>query len=512
MGGPGRTRKRNGSSLCNGYLKRSPLQTPQNVLNSIAQHARFADQARFRLVCNNWRDAHRAESFSHRVTVQYEPDWDKTAEMIKRLFPSIIVVVVVDDFQVVTAVLDSPLCDKVLYSSQTDAVLSWQLSSKCAMLDRALDVKDLFSKVQELLDISAYRQRLELRLSLRASHARVQTVQTAIHELQATIRELHVVESLPMFVTSAFPLHHLRALAFTLPYNPRGDYRAAILSLPSLESVHVHANTANATLSVPFFLSVLLCIPGVVTLKVSTLGNYVTLSAASLQHVTNLQLGSGVTIDHVPAVLQHLRLQALHNSWSGMLPVFQELEQLDRRLDLTLDTFSLEALLQLPTNLESLTLLQHLEQPSSDIKQMSDCHSAFSRLSDLKELVIADFVTPYISYVLKGLVFPHVHTLGFCLASAAPNPIFIMDPDFEHVVFSVVSPTPELSFPNLQHVRVYSAVGKPMTPALLYCTWMGKRFLKQLRSVICYYSPFVLTVCDIPDCNIILKPGTQLGI
>ena len=505
---PGKTRRRFGSSLCSSHLKSSSLQIPQNVLNSIANQSCFADQARFRLVCNSWKDAHSCQDLSHRVTLQYQPDWEIPAKKIKQVCPSTTVVVVVDNLRVVPKVLGSSVCDKVQYRSPPDAEHFWRLSSHCGTLDRVLQFKDFLNKAQELFNTSDYRQRLELCLSLRSEHAGLPAVQIVIRKLQAIICELHVVDSLAVCATNTFPLHHLRALAFTLPYKPSRGYQAAMVSLPSLEFLHVHANTAKAAACIPSFLKVLPNMQTVSSLRISTLSNFLALPVASLQHVTYLQLGSGVTITKVPAVLRHLRLQALHNDVLWMWPVFQELEQLDRRLAFTLDTFSW-ALLHLPTNLEELTILQHVEQPSSDHMELSLCHSIFSRLSNLKVLVLADFVTPYISYALKGLIFPHVHTFGFCLASANPNPMHLMDGDSE--VFMVFPPTPEVVFPNVQHLRVYSTESNPTKRVRLHCTWMHKHFFTQLQTLTCYYSPSVLTLCDIPSCPIVFKPGIILG-
>lgn len=487
------------------------------MLSDIAHQLHLGNQAKFRLVCKSWRDAHQAQTLCHRVTLQFQPDWKTSAQTIRQICPSIIVVVVVNNIKVVPAVLDSPLCDKVLYSSPPDAVHTWKLSSHCGTLDRALDFKEFLNKVQELLNIPDYRHRLELCLSLRAAHAGLQAVQTALRKLQAALCELHVVESLAVCATNAFPLNHIKALAFTLPYKPGRSYQAAIVSLPSLESLHVHANTAKAACCIPHFLKILLQIQTVSVLKVSTLSNCLTLSATSLQHVTYLQLGSGVTVNKMPAALQHLRLQALHRDLLGILPVFQELEQLDRQLEVTLDTFSPVALLHLPTNLERLTLLQQLQQPSSDSKTMSDCHSALSRLSNLKVLVLADYVTPYISYMLKGLVCPHVHTLGFCLASDFRNSV---DLAADHVsrplIFSVESPmavSVSNVFPNVQYLRIYSAMDKPMTPAVLHCSWIDKPAFKQLRSLTCYCSPVAIQLCDVPNaCCVAFNPGKQLGV
>ena len=482
------------------------VQVPVPVQNNIYGRLSFSAQAAFRAVCRSWRDAYPAYELTHRVIVQHQAGWERAAYSIKQTCPNATLVLVSDCLQDLPNLLANPLCDIVSCSSQPDTADSWQLALRRTMPDRAVDLLRVLRTAECLLQNPFNKRRLNLRLTMRSSHTKVKEVNSAIASVKDALYELRVVESLAQCAASIFPLSQLRVLAFKLPLMPGPGFQAAIVCLPCLQYLQVFADTANATSGIPLFLKVLRSLPQVSSLKICTQAHCVSLSAETLQYVTYLQLGSGVTMDEAPDRLQHLRLEALHRDLLGILPVFRELEQSGKHIDCTLDTFTVAALMLLPANLQSLTLLEPLEQSTSDIRQMSDCRLALDRLKQLKCLVIADFMSSYVGYVLKGLVFSHAHTLGFCLTLHAYSSVTVQGCT-ECRVFSPCNPRPLNVFPNLQNVRVYGPTGGLVQPAIVHCGWLDKSVFTKLCCVICYCSPAIVQLCDVPHaCNIIFKP------
>lgn len=309
---------------------------------------------------------------------------------------------------------------------------------------------------------------LELCLTLRCGHLGSREAQSLVAKLQGAIYGLRVLGSL-VFTANIFPLNHLRVLAFLLTRKAKlTQYWSVLDTIPNLEFLQIYSETEKAAARIPDFLQVMPRLKKVTTLKVATDHFFLCLPAKYLQHVTHLQLGGQVTVDHLPTALRLLRLEVFHDGLNAdvYLPLFWEIDRHDAPIDLSLDNFTAAALQHLPTKLHGLILLQSFEEHSSSVLQMLQFHQAFARLAMLRSLVIADFITPYVSYMLSGLMMHHVDTLSFCLAfHEVPEEERHMDNG--RLVFTPAHPVPISVFPNLSHVRVYAAPDRKMVPARL---------------------------------------------
>ena len=446
------------------------LQVPSHLLDEITSHCNCQDLAHLRLSCKLWRDKLPAKAFTHRVTLQYQSGWEISAQSIRELCPSVVVVLPVNNTKDLLSLVVDPLCDIVSCSPCSENERMWYLASDGVVANKAAELLQLLSPIQQLLADPRLNKRVELRLGLQAGVVQNEKAQAVIDQVQAAVSELRVAGNMAVCAAQVFPIIGLRDLAFALPAKPKmSQYWDAVACLPNLTSLHVYTQTPKANSYMPRFLEVLPSLCRVKLLQVATWGQHLCLSAHSLQHVTQLQLGSGVTIDHLPACLRTLRLQALQIYIEGYLTLFSEVQQQHQTLDLMLDTFTDDALLQLPTNLQSLSLLQSLEQASSTkpcIRKGFNYHLAFAQMSSLQVLIIADFLTPYVSYVLQGLVMERLHTFGFCLASKlVPEEERHMDGG--RLVLTAARPRPVYTFPNLECIIVYDGFERKTKPATL---------------------------------------------
>jgi len=465
------------------------LQVPSHLLDEITHHCNCQDLAHLRLSCRFWRDKLPAKPFTHRVTLQYQSGWELSAQRIRELCPSVVVVLAVNNTKDLLSLVVNPLCDIVSCSPCSKNQQTWDLAIDEVVANKATELLQLLSPIQQVLADPTLNKRVELRLGLKAGVVQKQEAQAVMARVQAAVSELRVAGNLTVCAAQVFPIIGLRDLAFVLPAKPKlSQYWDAVACLPNLTSLHVYTQTSKANSYMPRFLEVLPSLCRVNLLQVATLGQHLCLCAHSLQHVTQLQLGSGVTIDHLPACLRTLRLQALQINIEGYLTLFSEVQQRHQTLDLMLDTFTDDALLQLPTNLQSLSLLKSLEQATSTkpyIQKGLNYHLAFAQMSSLQVLIIADFLTPYVSYVLQGLVMERIHTFGFCLASKlVPEEERHMDGG--RLVLTAARPRPVYTFPNLECIVVYDGFERKIKPTTLNCRWMDTLYFTKLRHIVCY--------------------------
>jgi len=454
------------------------LQVPSHLLDEITSHCNCQDLAHLRLSCKYWRDKLPANAVSHRVTLQYQSGWEVSAQNIRKLCPAVVVVLAVNNTKDLLSLVVDPLCDIVSCSPCAENEHMWDLVSDGAVANKATELLQGLSPIQQVLADPRLNKRVELRLRFKAGVVQSEKAQAVIDQVQAAVSELRVTENLTVCAAQVFPMTGLRDLAFLLPAKPKmSQYWDAVACLPNLTSLHVYTQTPKANSYMPHFLEVLPSLCRVKLLQVATWGQRLCLSAHSLQHVTELQLGSGVTIDHLPACLRTLRLQALQINIEGYLTLFSEVQQRHQTLDLMLDTFTDDALLQLPTNLQSLSLLQPLEQASRTkpcVQEGFNYHLAFAQMSSLKVLIIADFLTPYVSHVLQGLVMERLHTFGFCLASESVSEEE-RQMDGGRLVFTAAHPRPVCTFPNLECIIVYSGFEWRTKPSTLDCRWIDRQ-------------------------------------
>ena len=479
------------------------LQVPSHLLDEITRHCNCQDLAHLRLSCRLWRDKLPTKAFTHRVTLQYQSGWEVSAQRIRELCPSLVVVLAVSNTKHLHSLVVDPLCDIVSCSPLSKNQQTWDLAIGEVVANKATELLQLLSPIQQVLADPTLNKRVELRLGLKAGVVQNQEAQAVIAQVQAAVSELRVEGNLTVCAAQVFPIIGLRDLAFVLPAKPKlSQYWDAVACLPNLTSLHVYTHSPKANSYVPRFLEVLPSLCRVKVLQVATWGQRLCLSAHSLQHVTQLQLGSGVTIDHLPACLRTLRLQALHTYVEGYLTLFSEVQQQHQTLDLLLDAFTDDALLQLPTNLSSLSLLQPLEQASCTkpcIQEGFNYHLAFAQMSSLQVLIIADFLTPYVSYVLEGLVMKRLHTFGFGLASeSVPEEERQMDSG--RWVFTAAHPRPVYTFPNLECIIVYGGSEWRTKPATLDCRWMDRPDFTKLRHIVCYCPKSLVKLDALPTC------------
>lgn len=96
-------------------------------------------------------------------------------------------------------------------------------------------------------------------------------------------------------------------------------------------------------------------------------------------------------------------------------------EHADRHthVNLTLTSSVTAAMPCLPANLQKLSLQFLLALHGESIGTL---HTSMARFANLRVLCIADFLTETIVIFLSGMVFPNLHTLGFCLDSQVTFP------------------------------------------------------------------------------------------
>lgn len=98
-------------SPCNPIL--FSVQIPSHILYHILKHLSPQDKLQFRLACKSWCEGYPAQTFNHRLYLQYQDDWQYTAENIRRYCPSVVIVLSVTDLTGVEPPHANPLCDVV---------------------------------------------------------------------------------------------------------------------------------------------------------------------------------------------------------------------------------------------------------------------------------------------------------------------------------------------------------------------------------------------------------------
>jgi hypothetical protein len=84
-----------------------------HLLDKITRHCNCQDLAHLRLSCRLWRDKLSAKAFTHRVTLQYQSGWELSAQRIRELCPSVVVVLAVNNTKDLLSLVVDPLCDIV---------------------------------------------------------------------------------------------------------------------------------------------------------------------------------------------------------------------------------------------------------------------------------------------------------------------------------------------------------------------------------------------------------------
>ena len=192
------------------------------------------------------------------------------------------------------------------------------------------------------------------------------------------------------------------------------DLQAVILRLPALSTLHVFVETSRATRGLLSFLDVLPEVPSVRSLRAATQTFSVNLPANILIHLSSLEIGGHVTLEQPPAHLAQLRLESVESCFAAYASMFTQVEALTHCDNLILDTFTVGALLVLPTNLRRLSLSQPFKQSHfAEHSQFDVCRALIGRLLHLETLHIGNFLTDFAMNLFLGLLLPRVHTFSF---------------------------------------------------------------------------------------------------
>ena len=353
--------------------------------------------------------------------------------------------------------------------------------------DRALrDLQELAVIAEQATPLAG--NRLELCLRTRSNQVVLPSVEAALLRLKAIIRELR--EKQQFIVTSKvlFPLESLKILAFTLPNQPRVPHipQAALRLAPNLEFLPLYVNTHNSTMSALGFLSVMAELPKVTSLRLVTNGNAACLLPSYLMHITRLELGHQVHFRQVPPKLRKLCLEGFNPDYLGYDVMMFALQQVITPVDMTLSSSAMAAVPLLPENLLKLSLECLLAAHYGELECLYTLHTDMARLTNLRILCVADFLTETLVSFMSGMIFPNLHTLRFCLDSQANTGYYSMGRAHgSNILQATIDASALITvFPNLQHMQV-SCVGLDARTVRFDCTRFRWTFLK-LRSITCY--------------------------
>jgi len=222
----------------------------------------------------------------------------------------------------------------------------------------------------------------------------------------------------------------------------------------------------------------------------------------------DLELGDEVYVSALPAALRQLHLQSL-NVGDIHATLFWQMEQSRRPFDLIVNHFTISALACLPASLQGLLLMQPLEQNNFDSHDCAQCESAFARLTNLRVLVLGDFLSHFLAYAIRSLPFMKLHTLGFSLKRD------LVAAEEEHDDRLIFTPfhLPE-SFPALEVVKIYASADELAVPAILHCgRFFGSSVRSKLWGCTCYYPQHQLQLVAFPaSCSLIFKPGNHPAV
>jgi len=372
------------------------VQLPQSLVSLIAGYLCQSDQGDFRLTCKSWRDAYPLEPT---IVLRHTADWRESAEQIRQLLPAATIVVQVSEVKSLLELLDSPHCSDVirLDTRQPGWLSQWTLEPAHYVPDK---VKEVLHPLQALQDGIAHmntKPKIVLQLRIRSTQLALPALRTVLGSLSFAIFQLRVLESLACFATQAFPLTNIRILSFSLPYRYEllPQLHAAVKSLPQLRELHVFSWTVNAIKHVNRFLKVLESVPNVTALRVATRHLPLELCASFLTHVTRLELSWGVTVDYALPNFGHLCFGNIQQfaAFDGYATMFSQIAHCPAPAEICVQACNATNMLDLPSNLRHLSLMQKLECITRDVNSFIDCTRALCRLSQLKVFQIGDFLT-----------------------------------------------------------------------------------------------------------------------
>lgn len=137
-------------SPCNPTL--FSVQIPSHILHHILKHLSLQDKLHFRLACKSWCEVCPAQTCNHRLYLQYQDDWQNSAENIRRYCPSVSIVLSVTDLANFGPLLANPLCDVVYWTPPSARVGLWELALEAAISQSAASVLRDLSQVEVYID------------------------------------------------------------------------------------------------------------------------------------------------------------------------------------------------------------------------------------------------------------------------------------------------------------------------------------------------------------------------
>lgn len=415
------------------------------------------------------------------------------------------------------------LCDVISFAPRPALMSKWtpepQYICHCESAKQSLAQLQIVHNLLQFCEGS----KVELTIRHRSSHTKVSELHAIVVHLAHKVVQLRAVESLPELAAKLSPLSHLRTLSFVLSNRPDllPDLQAAIQSLPVLEELQLFTRVAGSSKHIHELLS---CLPGLPNVTSLTIAPYsginvqpLVLSALQLPHITLLQLGRSVTVDGIPARLEHVHMEDVQHTFEGHLSLFSYVAQAQHPVQLTLNAVTDEAIQQLPSNLQHLSLLQLW----SDIPH--DLDRALMRLSSLTSLHMGAFLTVPVINVLSGIILPNLSVLGFSLYPPSNEEYH------HHADCAVVdghrmtiSPLPIMgrlagAFPMLQHFHVDALSSRvqcstvlsrvePPTVVGLDCWFVRQEFFSLVRGLSACCRRVHLQLYNVPaSCYTVIK-------
>ena len=272
---------------------------------------------------------------------------------------------------------------------------------------------------------SDWAAKLELNIRLRSGHVVKDLMQKELMRLKAVIVQIREQEQLLVPTNAMFqaPMTSLRVLAFSLARKPNDQttLQNAVRKAPNLEYLQIYVDTAVTAQRALNFVGVLPELPKVKSLRLATKGNAICLPVECLQHITLLELGSQVSFTQTPPQLCNLSLEKLDLEYEGYPAMMSSLCKSGAQLSVSLSSFTYAALPSLPVTVDKLSLLNKLPSGAQSVEDMIALPLALARLSGLRALYLADFLTGPLLTRLSAGRFPNLHTLGISFACWESN-------------------------------------------------------------------------------------------
>lgn len=290
------------------------------------------DLALFRLTCTAWRDICPAQTLHQRVTLQFQPGWERHATQLCHKLPKATVVVQMDSTTGLADMLRNALCDVVSCFLQSARVMSqWsldpyqpELNKEATTLAQIREIADQFEQATP-----DNKQRLQLHLRLRSDQAITPAMSAELLREKSAIVEIR--EQVRMIKTAnlLFPLDSLRCCAFTLARNPNSQsaLQGVMQGAPNLDFMQMYIGTQRTVQHALKYIKVLPDLPKLTSLRIVSQGIAVCLLANLLQHMTHLELGKNVYFKVLPLRLRSICFQTLDIDYEGYPDMLTALQQ-----------------------------------------------------------------------------------------------------------------------------------------------------------------------------------------